>query len=250
MSGYVLESGSNVEQSRYLELQRRLQTIGHDRRVRGLPRATIRRENVDLCESQIMDMFWDAAPIFGGAIHEQMRFFGHQPKTSQRALKRLRDKGILCLLGRSYHLLDADSDPEPLEVGSPIVFLPGTRSQKTGHIVELKELKQGVGGTHPIALLDSGQTMFVSPETARVDLSQKTLEDCLIWLLRILSNAVSRETAVDSAFICRKAYEQGIPQVSNLIKVAINQRRITKGYKRFATYAECIYWQNQPSNGN
>ncbi len=243
MSGYILESGGMIEQNRYVELQKRLQIIGHDRRRRGLPNTVLRKENLDMCESQILDMFWDSTPIFGNAIHQQMQYFGHSLRTSQRGLKRLREKGILCLDGRSYRLLDLSSDA-PMEIGAPIVFLPGTKSQKTGHIVEMRELKSGPGGIHPIAVLSTGQTMFVNPETAKVDVSQTTLEDRLQWLLSNLITAVSRETAVPASVICLKAFRDGIPQPSKLIKTAVQSGKIRRGHMASSRQRESIYWKN------
>lgn len=243
MSGYILESGGMIEQNRYVELQKRLQFIGHDRRRIGLPRTIIRRDNIDLCETQIMEMFWDASPIFGNAIHEQMQYLGHRLHASRKALRRLRDKGILCLDGRSYRMLDLDPD-RPLEVGAPIVFLAGSRSQKVGTIVAHKELKTGAGGTHPIALLESGQTMFVSPQTAKVDLTQQSLNDHLDWLKGILKNAIDKEASVSSPEICRMAFVDGIPNASKLISIAVKDGLICRGYRRFGLNNQVVYWKN------
>lgn len=241
MSGYILESGGMIEQNRYVELQKRLQFIG-DRRRSGLPRTIARRDNIDLCESQIMELFWDASPIFGNAIHEQMQYLGHRIEVSRKALRRLRDKGILCMDGRSYRMLDLDPD-RPLEIGAPIVFLAGSRSQQVGAIVGEKELKTGAGGMHPNALLESGQTMFVSPQTAKVDLTQQSLNEHLDWLKWVLKNAIDKKTSVSSPEICRRAFVECVPNASKLISIAVKDRLICRGYRRFGLVNQVVYWK-------
>jgi biotin operon repressor len=189
-------------------------------------------------------MFWDSAPISGPKIREQMMYLGHRRSTSQKALKGLREKGILCLIDRQYRLID--SPAHPLELGAPIVFLPGTRSQKVGHIVEMKELKQGGGGIHPIAALSNGQTMFVNSAMAKVDLSQKSKEDHSGWLLRQLCDAVDKTTAVSVSEICLKAFQDGIPQISTVIKDSVRSGLIRRGRRRAFGFVsiESVYWQN------
>ena len=240
-TGYVLESGDHIDQFRYRELQRKLDTMGGDRRS-GLPKVAIHRENVDLCGLQIPDMFYDSAPIVGSVIREQMAYLGHRDKTTKKALKSLREKGILSLHWQRYHFLE--SKAEPLEVGAPIVFLPGTKSQKIGHIVELKELRNGPKGFHPVAVLESGQKMFVNPDSARVDASQKAIENHLGWLMKLLSTAVDRKSALTREAICRSAFEKGIPQISTTIKEAMKSGRINRGHRRVAGTFECCYWRN------
>jgi biotin operon repressor len=226
---YQLESGSGSAQRRYEALIYALNSApeGSDwRRKRALPADQIvRRDNSTAIESQIMGMFDGNAPLSAATIHERLRFLGYSRPAIQKSMKRLRATGLILVHEKKYRMMSGDQDT-PLDIGVPIMFLPGMRSQEPGVIIDKKELKHSGGGIHPIARLRSGRMVFVNSDMAKADISQLNCEEHEQWLINLIESAGAKGLGRNE--ISRKAYEAKIPKVSELL-IRLEKSKQIKG---------------------
>lgn len=238
---YELESAGLDAQQRYVALIHRLDQgkVDRNRHLRLPASQIIRRENQTLCQSQILQMFEGSAPIGTGAIHEHLRMLGHSRSTTKNALRALTNTGLLTSLKTKYRLL-SDEQSMPLEIGVPIMFLPGLKSQEPGVIIDKKELKHAGGGVYPIARLRSGRMVFVNPEMAKADMSQINFEEHERWLQELIRD--SAETGIGRSQIAWKAYQEKIPEITKLIQYLEKSGVIKGRLQNFKGERMKVFW--------
>lgn len=241
---YVLESGTGADQRRYRKLLHRLDSAPIDpKRYRALPAPQIARsDRTPQAETAILAMFDGNPPLTSLAIHEQLRHCGFSRPVRLRAMQNLTRTGILIYVAKKIRLI-ADDFAAPMDVGMPIVFLPGMRSQEPGVIIDQKELKHGGGGVFPIAKLRSGRTVFVNPDMAKADISELNYQQHERWLIELLQDA--GETGMGRNDIARIAYRKGIPKLSGLI-IRLEKEKVIRGRLQVRKGEKIkVFWLNE-----
>lgn len=227
---YQLESGSASAQSRYEALIAALNAGRFDaKRFARLPGATAKRQyNVWLVEQAILDVFANSGPLIAKQIREEIAHLGYPYSVVTIALKSLKSKGLLSADPQTYRLFLLDeNEAQSLDVGAPIVFMPGLRSQRMGTIVERKELKTRPGEIHAVAVLDNGQMLFVSEDTAKVNASLLTQEAHRSWLIKTLR--LAGPSGIKHNDLAAAAFKAGVPKVTTLVKSLIKSGEARRG---------------------
>jgi hypothetical protein len=230
---YQLESGSAFEQRRYESLIAALDAGRFDAKRRcRLPGSTFtQRQNVWAVEQAILDVFANSGPLAPKQIRAEIAHLGYAQTIITKALISLKAKGLLYPQSGTtrYCLLD-EGGSQPLDVGAPIVFMPGLRSQRMGTITERKELKTRPGEIHAVAVLDNGQMLFVSEDTAKVNTSLLTQEAHQSWMLKTLRAA--GPSGIRHNDLAAAAFKAAVPKVGTLIKDLVKAKKVRSSYGR------------------
>ena len=180
----------------------------------------MRRYNIWVVEQAILDVFANSGPLISKQIREEIAHLGYPYAVVTKALASLKRQGLLSSQPHTCRLfLLGQDEAHTLDVGAPIVFMPGLHSQRMGTIVERKELKTRPGEIHAVAVLDNGQKLFVSEDTAKVNASLLTQEAHRSWLLKTLRQA--GPSGIPHNDLAAAAFKAGVPKVTTLVNALI-----------------------------
>ena len=226
---YQLESGNTGDQRRYEKLLYDLDNGNCDgRRHMGLPGA--QRQplgKMEEAEKAILDTLTNSRYLTPAQIRGEIAHLPLSKKLISKAFANLRRNHFICRVPETNRLtLLSDNDREMLEVGAPIVFMPGFKSQRMGEIVEIKEVRNRPGTFAAVAALTTGETLFVSEYTAKVNESLVADEAHQKWLISTV-RAAGREGISHNA-LAALAFKAEVPKITQLAKELIKAKAIQR----------------------
>jgi hypothetical protein len=221
---YRLESAGRGAQWRYEFLCSRLNDPDY-LATRKTPRASqVKSASSPQCREAILSLLVEEGSLSAGLIVSSLSHI-YMTSCIRASIRYLRKEGSIVYSAQKKRYAFIEESNPPLEVGMPIVFMPGLRSQDVGEIVEMKELRTSPGQLHPVARLGrSGRLLFVQADTAKVDLSEMADNRHETWLLEQIKGAGTE--GICRADLSRLAFHNSVPRLSELITKLVKAEKI------------------------
>jgi hypothetical protein len=217
---YQLESGSREEQMRYERLIQKLDDEG----VSSSRNVQIQRlyQNPLLAELPLLKLLAQGGRFTVTELWQGVAHLGYRRDTIAKSLRNMRDRRLIARTGKFKYTFLSDVATDDIETGVPIVYLPGTKSQKQGTIIGRKELKGR--GEFPVAKLDSGETLFVSSDTVKVDTGTELEAQNEQWILDRIKSAKYR--GINREVLIIEAFRSEIPKPGTILASLIKRKLV------------------------